>query len=150
MCAQQAKEGVDMTVKIKQLKLNTKGKTDVIDITGMVNEALVETRISKGMVNVFVIGSTGALTTIEFEPALVADLKEFFERIIPSEKEYAHDRTWGDANGYSHIRASVVGPSVTVPFSEKKLSLGTWQQIVFVDFDNRPRTRTIILTFTGE
>lgn len=139
-----------MSVSTKYLKLNTKGRTDVIDITQMIQEALSELKISRGAVTIFVIGSTGAVTTIEFEPALVADIKRFFEDIIPSKKEYEHDRTWGDANGYSHLRASLLGPSVTVPFDDKKLCLGTWQQVVFIDFDNRARSRNIMLQFIGE
>jgi len=139
-----------MPVSTKHLKLNTKGRTDVIDITQMIQEALSELKISRGAVTIFVIGSTGAVTTIEFEPALVADIKRFFEDIIPSKKEYEHDRTWGDANGYSHLRASLLGPSVTVPFDDKKLCLGTWQQVVFIDFDNRARSRNIMLQFIGE
>jgi len=139
-----------MPVCTKYLKLNTKGRTDIIDITQMVQESLSALKISRGVVTVFVIGSTGAVTTIEFEPALVADMKRFFEDIISSKKEYEHDRTWGDANGYSHIRASLLGPSVTVPFDDKKLCLGTWQQIIFIDFDNRARSRNIMLQFIGE
>ena len=127
-----------MPVYAKYLKLNTKGRTDIIDITQMVQESLSALEISRGVVTVFVIGSTGSVTTIEFEPALVADMKRFFEDIISSKKEYEHDRTWGDANGYSHIRASLLGPSVTVPFDDKKLCLGTWQQIIFIDFDIVP------------
>ena len=139
-----------MPVCTKYLKLNTKGLTDIIDITQMVQESLSALKISRGVVTVFVIGSTGSVTTIEFEPALVADMKRFFEDIISSKKEYEHDRTWGDANGYSHIRASLLGPSVTVPFDDKKLCLGTWQQIIFIDFDNRARSRNIMLQFIGE
>ena len=139
-----------MPVCTKYLKLNTKGLTDIIDITQMVQESLSALKISRGVVTVFVIGSTGSVTTIEFEPALVADMKRFFEDIISSKKEYEHDRTWGDANGYSHIRASLLGPSVTVPFDDKKLCLGTWQQVIFIDFDNRARSRNIMLQFIGE
>jgi len=139
-----------MPVCTKYLKLNTKGRTDIIDITQMVQESISALKISRGVVTVFVIGSTGSVTTIEFEPALVADMKRFFEDIISSKKEYEHDRTWGDANGYSHIRASLLGPSVTVPFDDKKLCLGTWQQVIFIDFDNRARSRNIMLQFIGE
>jgi secondary thiamine-phosphate synthase enzyme len=143
-------QGGNMVVITKQLKLNTKGKTDIMDITAKLNSELSGLKISKGTVTVFVTGSTGAVTTIEFEPALVSDMKRFFEEIISSKREYEHDKTWGDANGYSHLRASLVGPSLTVPFEEKKLCLGTWQQVVFIDFDNRPRTRNIVLQFMGE
>lgn len=139
-----------MEVITKHIKLNTKGHTDIINITEKVQLELSGIDIVRGTVTVFVIGSTGAVTTIEFEPALVADMKRFFEEIIPSKKEYEHDKTWGDANGYSHLRASLVGASLTVPFNEGKLCLGTWQQVVFIDFDNRARSRNIVLQFIGE
>jgi secondary thiamine-phosphate synthase enzyme len=102
------------------------------------------------MVNVFVQGSTASVTTIEYEPGLMKDLPEFYEKIIPRKKGYAHDDTWGDANGYAHLRASLQGPSITIPFSNGELLLGTWQQIVFLEFDNRPRQRKVILQFVGE
>jgi secondary thiamine-phosphate synthase enzyme len=139
-----------MAVITKHIKLNTKGRTDIIDITRMIQDELSGIELSKGIVTVFAIGSTGAVTTIEFEPALIADIKRFFEDIIPSKKEYEHDKTWGDANGYSHLRASLLGPSLAVPFDANKLCLGTWQQVVFIDFDNRARSRTIMLQFIGE
>jgi secondary thiamine-phosphate synthase enzyme len=139
-----------MPVITKHLKLNTKGRTDIIDITCMIQDELSGIKLSKGVVTVFAIGSTGAVTTIEFEPALVADIKKFFEDIISSKKEYEHDKTWGDANGYSHLRASLLGPSLAVPFDANKLCLGTWQQVVFMDFDNRARSRSIMLQFMGE
>ena len=139
-----------MPVITKHLKLDTKGRTDIIDITCMIQDELSAIKLSKGVVTVFAIGSTGAVTTIEFEPALVADIKKFFEDIISSKKEYEHDKTWGDANGYSHLRASLLGPSLAVPFDANKLCLGTWQQVVFMDFDNRARSRTIMLQFIGE
>jgi secondary thiamine-phosphate synthase enzyme len=142
--------GGEMAVVTKHIKLNTKGRTDIIDITEKIQAELSGLEILKGTVTVFSVGSTGAITTIEFEPALVADMKRFFEEIIPSKREYEHDKTWGDANGYSHLRASLVGPSLTVPFDDGKLCLGTWQQVVFVDFDNRPRSRNIVLQFIGE
>jgi secondary thiamine-phosphate synthase enzyme len=139
-----------MSVQTRYLRLNTQGKTDIIDITAKVQHELSGLDISKGTVTVFVIGSTGGITTVEYEPALVADMKEFFESIISSKKEYEHDKTWGDANGYSHLRASLLGPSLAVPFKDKKLILGTWQQVIFIDFDNRPRSRNIVLQFIGE
>ena len=96
------------------------------------------------------VGSTAAITTIEYEPALVKDTKQILEKLIPSGVSYAHDDTWGDANGYSHLRATLLGPSLSVPFMGSELSLGTWQQIILIDFDNRPRTRKLILQFMGE
>jgi len=139
-----------MTVFTAYIELNTKGKTDIVDLTSQVSDNLNKTKISCGTVTVFVIGSTGAVTTIEYEPALVSDIKKFFEKIIPSSEGYAHDATWGDANGHSHLRASLLGPSLTIPFSDNKLCLGTWQQVIFIDFDNRPRKRKILLQFIGK
>jgi len=139
-----------MAVKTEYIELNTKGKTDIVNITDMVKDLLIKTKLKSGIVTVSVIGSTGGLTTIEYEPALVDDIKNFFEKIIPSNISYNHDETWGDANGHSHLRASLLGPSITVPFKETNLILGTWQQIIFLDFDNRPRSRKIVLQFIGE
>jgi secondary thiamine-phosphate synthase enzyme len=134
----------------KELNFRTKGADDIIDITAKVRDALAETKLKNGIVTVFVQGSTGAVTTVEYEPGLLQDLPEFYEKIIPKSKHYAHDSTWGDANGYAHLRASLQGPSLTIPFSGKSLLLGTWQQIVFLEFDNRARQRKVILQFIGE
>jgi len=139
-----------MRVSTAYIELSTKGKTDIIDLTSQVNDSLEKTKISCGTVTVFVTGSTAALTTMEYEPALESDTKSFFEKIIPEARQYAHDATWGDANGYSHLRASLLGPSLTIPFNDGKLCLGTWQQIVFIDFDNRPRKRRLLLQFIGK
>lgn len=134
----------------KDLSISTKGNTDVIDITRDVEKHLQNTGLSDGVVTVFIRGSTGSLTTIEYEPNLVQDLKDALERLIPRNMEYAHTKTWGDYNGHSHIRASILGPSLQVPFINKKLQLGTWQQIIFIDFDTHPRQRKILLHFIGE
>jgi len=139
-----------MKVSTKYIALKTKGNAHIIDITGQVNKALSETDMQDGAVTVFVSGSTGGLTTVEYESGLIKDLKDSFERIAPSDVSYAHDATWGDANGYSHIRASTIGASLTVPFVKGELTLGTWQQIIFIDFDNRPRSRKLIAQFVGE
>jgi len=139
-----------MGIATRTIDLKTKGNTDIIDITGMVQQELEGIDFADGVVNLFVVGSTGALTTIEYEPALAADIKNFFDKIIPSNTPYAHDATWGDANGHSHLRASLLGPSLTVPFNESELILGTWQQIILIDFDNRPRQRRVQLQFIGE
>lgn len=139
-----------MKVATAYVNINSKGKTDIINITDDVQEELSKARMDKGCVTVFVSGSTGGITTVEYEPALVSDLKGLFEKLAPSGPSYAHDLTWGDANGHSHLRSSLLGPSLTVPFVEKKLCLGTWQQIIFLDFDNRPRNRRILLQFIGE
>jgi secondary thiamine-phosphate synthase enzyme len=123
---------------------------DVIDITEKVAAAIQESGLHSGIVVVFVPGATGAVTTIEHEPGLVDDIRATLERIAPMQNEYAHDQRWGDGNGHSHIRASLIGPSLTVPFQGVQLMLGTWQQIVFLELDNRPRTRRIILQILGE
>ena len=132
-----------MKIATKTIKLETKGRDHVIDITGQVEDILSDSKIKNGIVTVFVHGSTASVTTIEYEPGLVKDIKDFDEKIVPSNKTYAHDATWGDANGYAHLRASLIGPSLTVPFVSGKMTLGTWQQIVLLDFDNRPRRRRI-------
>jgi secondary thiamine-phosphate synthase enzyme len=138
-----------MPVITDYLQLTTEGNTDVIDITPAVSEKLQSLPIKKGIVNISVIGSTGAVTTCEFEPGLVEDIGEVFDKLIPS-GSYHHDEAWGDGNGHSHLRSSLVGPSLTVSFEDKELILGTWQQIIFIDFDNRPRDRKIAVTFLGE
>ncbi len=137
-------------VETKSFILYTNGDCDVIDITLEVESKIIESEIQTGTVTVFIPGSTGGITTIEFESGAVNDLKDAFEKIIPKNINYAHNERWGDGNGHSHIRASMLGPSLTVPFSSKNLLLGTWQQIIFVDFDNRERKREIILQIIGE
>jgi len=139
-----------MPVVTERIKINTKGKDDVIDITGRVSEIIGSSKIKYGSITVFVSGSTASVTTIEYEPGLVKDVKVLGQRLAPSGEEYAHNQTWGDGNGYSHIRASVIGPSLTVPFEDKKMALGTWQQIVIIDHDIRPRSRDIVVQVMGE
>ena len=123
---------------------------DIIDITKKVNAAVEESRLQAGIVVVFVPGATGAVTTIEHEPGLLHDINAALERIAPERMEYAHDQRWGDGNGHSHVRASLIGPSLTVPFLSGQLILGTWQQIIFLELDNRPRERSITLQILGE
>lgn len=123
---------------------------EVIDLTEKVSTAVRGSGLQAGIVVVFAPGATAAVTTIEHEPGLVNDIKAALERIAPERMEYAHDKRWGDGNGHSHIRASLLGPSLTVPFSGGSLMLGTWQQIVFLELDNRPRMRSIILQILGE
>ncbi len=139
-----------MTVKNKNLKLQTKGRDHVIDITGEVEAAVSGSKIRDGIVTVFVHGSTASVTTIEYEPALVKDIKNLDEKLVPSDVSYAHDSTWGDANGYAHLRASLIGPSITVPVVSGSMTLGTWQQIIVIDHDNRPRSREVIIQVMGE
>lgn len=123
---------------------------DVNDLTEKVAAEIHKSGLHAGIAVIFVPGATGAVTTIEHEPGLVADIRAALERIAPEQNEYAHDQKWGDGNGHSHIRASLIGPSLTVPFLEGQLMLGTWQQIVFLELDNRPRKRSIIIQILGE
>jgi len=139
-----------MKVISDSLRLSTSGFSDMHDLTGVVSRKLSEHGLKDGTVTLFVPGSTGGLTTIEYESGLVKDFSELMEKLAPSGVPYHHDARWGDGNGFSHVRASLLGPSLTVPFSDGELSLGTWQQVVFVDFDNRSRSRTILLQFMGE
>ena len=134
----------------KKITLQTKGECDIINITSQVEQQLTETGISNGTVTLFVAGSTAGVSTIEFESGLLSDFQSMWERNIPKNIPYNHDRRWGDGNGHSHVRASLLGASLVVPFNDKRLALGTWQQIVLVDFDNRPRSRQIILQIMGE
>ncbi len=137
-------------VVTESISLSTRGNGDIIDITPQVEEQLAKSRVSNGMVTLFVAGSTAGVTTIEFEPGLVADFKEMWQRLIPQNTTYAHDRAWGDGNGHSHVRASLLGASLVIPVSNKRLVLGTWQQVVLVDFDNRPRSRRVVVQVMGE
>ncbi|HEC69860.1 MAG TPA: YjbQ family protein [Candidatus Omnitrophica bacterium] len=138
-----------MVVK-KEISLKTKGFTDIIDITEKVQRSLGEAGLKEGILTVFVPGSTGGLTTLEYEPGLISDLKRTLEAIAPQGGDYEHNRRWQDGNGFSHIRSALIGPSLTLPFSKGRLTLGTWQQIIFIDFDNRPRSRTLIIQIIGE
>ncbi len=137
-------------VVTKRIGLQSKGNCDIIDITAQVEQQVAEAGINSGTATLFVAGSTAGITTVEFESGLIADLQNMWERNVPKNIPYDHDRRWGDGNGYSHIRASLLGASLVVPFSDKKLTLGTWQQIVLVDFDNRPRTRQVIVQIMGD
>jgi len=137
-------------VVTKKISLSTKGECDIVDITPQVEQQLAEAGISNGTVTVFVAGSTAGVTTIEFEPGLTGDLQSMWDRLVPKDIPYAHDRRWGDGNGYSHVRASLLGASLVVPLSNKRLALGTWQQVVLVDFDNRPRSRQVIVQIMGD
>lgn len=139
-----------MKIKTKSIKIPTNGNPDLIDITAKVADILGSANIKEGSVTVFVVGSTAAITTFEYEPGLIKDIKELFEKMIPRARHYNHDETWGDANGFSHLRASLQGPSLVVPFHEGKLVLGTWQQIVLAEFDNRPRQREVVVQLIGE
>jgi secondary thiamine-phosphate synthase enzyme len=137
-------------VVTKKIGIRTKGECDLIDITGQVKREVLDSGINMGTVTIFISGSTAGVSTIEYESGLVSDFQSMWERIIPRNIPYQHDRRWGDGNGYSHVRASLLGASLVVPFTDKTLALGTWQQIVVVDFDNRPRSRDIVLQIMGE
>ncbi len=134
----------------KKLDLKTKGNGEVINITSQVKNAIADTQLINGIVTLFIIGSTAGLTTIEFESGLITDFTEMWGRMIPKNIHYHHDSAWGDGNGHSHIRASLLGPSLTIPFNNHQLNLGTWQQIVLVDFDNRSRQREVIIQIMGD
>lgn len=139
-----------MKILTEKFEINTRGNTDIIDITTKVQEIITKSGLKEGNALIFAVGSTAGITTIEYEPGLLKDLPELFEKLIPSNRPYHHDKTWGDGNGYSHLRASMLGSSFQVPFSKGHLLLGTWQQIVFIDFDNRARQRKIIVQLIGE
>jgi secondary thiamine-phosphate synthase enzyme len=134
----------------RELSLHTQGNCDVQDITPQVQEALRDSGLQAGIATVFCPGSTGGLTTIEYESGVVADLRQVLDEIVPPDRDYRHHLRWGDDNGHSHVRAALIGPSLTVPFVEGHLTLGTWQQIVFLDLDTRPRSRRLVLQILGQ
>ncbi|MBI2831536.1 MAG: YjbQ family protein [Chloroflexi bacterium] len=134
----------------KRIGFQTKGDCDIIDITPQVEQQVAESGITNGTVTIFVAGSTAGITTIEYEPGLLSDLRSVWDRLVPRNIHYDHDSRWGDGNGFAHVRASLLGASVTVPISDKRLTLGTWQQLILVDFDNRPRSRQLVLQIVGE
>ena len=139
-----------MVVKTNNINLNTKGNTDILDITDDVSRTVVESGLSNGVVTVFTPSATSGLTTIEYESGCISDLRRLFDEIIDPGRHYAHNARWGDGNGHSHIRAALLGPSFSVPFVNSRLTLGTWQQIIFVDFDNRSRRRELVIQLIGE
>lgn len=139
-----------MVVVSREVRLESKRELDIIDVSDMVQRAVYESGLENGIVTIFVSGSTGALTTIEYEPGLLRDLPEALERIAPRDIPYEHEKRWHDGNGHSHVRASLLGPSLTVPFINRRLALGTWQQIIFIELDVRPRSRNLILQIIGE
>lgn len=139
-----------MKIVNEKITLGTKGSPDLIDMTDRLRDILSKEKLKKGSLSVFVIGSTAAITTFEYENGLIKDMEELYERLIPMDKHYHHDDTWGDANGFSHMRAALQGPSLTIPFDNGKLMLGTWQQVVLAEFDNRPRQREVVVQIIGE
>ncbi|MCX5687187.1 MAG: secondary thiamine-phosphate synthase enzyme YjbQ [Candidatus Omnitrophica bacterium] len=139
-----------MGVITKRIKFSTKGNTDIINITTETASAVLNSELKNGSVTIFVPGSTGSITTVEYEPGLVQDLKEFFEKIAPESGKYQHNIRLQDGNGHAHVRATFLGPGISVPFVNGKMQLGKWQQIIFIDFDNRSREREIIVQIIGE
>lgn len=141
---------VSLTISDYTLEVDTQGFCDVIDVTAEVQAYVGQSGVRSGQVTVFNMGSTAAVTTVEFEPGCVADLAELFERLAPATRDYHHEQTWHDGNGFSHMRASLLKPSLTVPLLDGRLRLGTWQQIVIVDFDNGPRRRKVAVQVIGQ
>ena len=138
-------------VKTQTIEVETAGNTDICDITGLITDAVASSGVKDGIVTLFNVGSTAGITTTEYEPGLANhDIKAAFEKIAPENGHYEHEKKWDDNNGHSHVRASLLGPSLTVPVVDGRLTLGTWQQIILVDFDTRPRTRTVICQIIGE
>ena len=139
-----------MTVTTNLIKIHSRGENDMIDLTEKISYFVKKSSISNGIVTVFVSGSTGSVITIEYEPGLIQDFPEMLSRIAPKDLDYGHEKMWHDGNGHSHVKASIVGPSLTAPFNDSQLCLGTWQQIVFVELDTRSRNREMILQIIGE
>ena len=139
-----------MTVRPMLIQFNTKGNTDIIDISGQVAECIEDSGIKDGIVTIFCPSSTTALTTIEYEPGCLSDLRQLFDELANPKREYAHNQAWGDGNGHSHLRAALLKASLTVPFTNGHMTLGTWQQIIYVDFDNRARRGEVIVQVMGD
>jgi secondary thiamine-phosphate synthase enzyme len=137
-------------VTMQEISVETRGHCDIRDITPQVEAAVRDSGLRSGIATVFCPGSTGGLTTIEYESGALADLQQVFDEIVPPDRDYRHHLRWGDNNGHSHVRAALIGPSLTVPFVERRLTLGTWQQIVFLDFDTRSRSRRLMVQVMGE
>jgi len=139
-----------MTVKTTSIQVSTRGNADMVNVTDQVARAVMESGIKDGIVTIFTPSSTSALTTIEYESGCLSDLRRLFDEIVDPERHFAHNARWGDGNGHSHVRAALIGASFTTPFVDKQLTLGTWQQIILIDFDNRSRRREIVVQILGE
>jgi secondary thiamine-phosphate synthase enzyme len=139
-----------MQIKLNHIFLTTHGNTDIIDITQRVIDCLHSSNFVNGLVTIFCPSSTSGVTTIEYEPGVIQDLQKIFDTIVPSDYDYQHDEAWHDGNGHSHIRSALLKTSLTIPFVEGRMTLGTWQQIVYIDFDTKPRKREIIIQILGE
>jgi secondary thiamine-phosphate synthase enzyme len=141
---------MEKMITTKKISVDSRGNSDIVDITDLVQTELSKSKVSEGIVNIFVSGSTASVSTIEYEPGLLKDVPRALDKIAPYGPDYAHHATWHDDNGASHVRATLMGPGITVPFKEKQLLLGTWQNVVCIDMDTRPRKRNLILTIIGE
>jgi secondary thiamine-phosphate synthase enzyme len=139
-----------LAVHTGNIRFSTQGEIEVRDITHEVSNIIKESGLSSGIACVFVPGATGAITTIEYEDGLEYDIKSAFKRLVPKDLEYRHELRWHDGNGHSHIRASILGPSISIPFKDRNIILGTWQQIIFVEFDNKPHQRNLVVQVVGE
>jgi secondary thiamine-phosphate synthase enzyme len=139
-----------MKIMTRKINLKTKGSGDLVNITETIFRLVQDSNLKNGSVTVFNVGSTAAITTFEFEPGMIKDMQELYEKLVPSDQHYHHDDTWGDANGFSHLRAALQGPCLAIPFEDRTLLLGTWQQVVLAEFDNRPRQRKVIVQIMGE
>ena len=139
-----------MSIQTRRISFNTKGNADMQDITNQITQIVGECGLETGTITLFAPSATSALTTIEFESGCISDLRRLFDEIVDPQRHYAHNARWGDGNGHSHVRAALLGPSLSIPFVEGRLTLGTWQQVIFVDFDNRQRRREIIVQVIGE
>jgi secondary thiamine-phosphate synthase enzyme len=139
-----------MTIITKTIQVKSRGENDMVDMTKQASRLLTESKLEEGLVTVFVSGSTAAISTIEYEPGLINDFPDMLSRVVPNDIEYKHNETWHDGNGHSHIRASLIGPSLTIPLKDGRLMLGMWQQIVLFEMDTRQRTREIIVQIMGE
>lgn len=137
-------------IELYKIELHTKGKNEIVDITGDIHSIIQGSNITDGSALIFVPGATGALSTVEYEPGLVKDIPLLMEKLIPEKEYYHHNETWHDGNGHSHLRATLMGPSLTVPFTGGKMILGTWQQIIFLEFDNKPHHRQLVVQLMGE
>ncbi len=137
-------------IKTSFFDIQTRGDTDIVDITPQVVDELKRAALKEGLATIFASGSTTGITTLEFEPGLLKDVRSFFEKIIPEKDRYFHEEAWHDGNGHAHVRSALLKTSLAIPFVDKKLLLGTWQQIVLIDFDNRPRKRRLVAQFSGE
>ncbi len=138
-----------MQVSTHRIQVSTRGDTDIVDLTPRISKILSESNLSEGQMTVFVPGATGGVSVVEYEPGLLQDIPEMLDKIAPKGEVYHHDQTWHDGNGHSHLRATLIGPSLTIPFEKQSLILGTWQQVILLDFDNRPRDRNVVVQLMG-